>query len=74
VTNVRVVSVGSGEYTIKSNFFVYRTRSEHYQDSFVGERVDLLRDSDNALGFLVARRRITIDQTVILANNISTFF
>lgn len=74
VTNVRVGSAGDGEYEVKSNFFVYRTRSERYQDSFAGERTDLLRDADTELGFVVARRRVVIDQTIILANNISTFF
>jgi 3-phenylpropionate/cinnamic acid dioxygenase small subunit len=74
VANVRVRSVGDGEYDVKSNFFVYRTRSEHYQDSFAGERVDLLREATTELGFVVARRRVIIDQTIILANNISTFF
>jgi hypothetical protein len=36
--------------------------------------VDLLREATTELGFVVARRRVIIDQTIILANNISTFF
>lgn len=74
VSNVRVDTATEGVLEVKSNFFVYRTRSEHYQDTFAGERVDLLRQADTDLGFLVARRRVNIDQTIILANNISTFF
>jgi 3-phenylpropionate/cinnamic acid dioxygenase small subunit len=74
VTNVRVRPGDDGEYRVNSAFFVYRTRGEGYQDMFVGGREDVLRESDHPAGFRVAQRLILLDQTVVLANNISTFF
>jgi 3-phenylpropionate/cinnamic acid dioxygenase small subunit len=73
ITNVRIRLEPTGDLTVMSSFFVYRTRGERYQDTFVGCREDLLRDSP-PVGFSIARRTVLLDQTVVLANNISTFF
>jgi len=74
ISNVRAHSSGTDEYSVTSSFLVYRTRGETYQDLFVGTRQDVLRGADTEAGFTVARRTVLLDQTVVLANNISTFF
>ncbi|MEO3785754.1 3-phenylpropionate/cinnamic acid dioxygenase subunit beta [Actinocorallia sp. B10E7] len=57
---------------VKSVFLVYRNRLEREENVFAGSRTDLLRRSGDR--FLVARRTILLDQNVLLAKNISTFF
>lgn len=60
-------------YTAESGFLVYRNRLEHEADLYAGGRTDLLRRGmDGRLR--VARRTILLDQNVLLAKNISTFF
>ena len=53
---------------------VYRNRLERQTDIFVGARRDLLRRSDNAEGWMIARRFMILDQSMLLANNVSIFF
>jgi 3-phenylpropionate/cinnamic acid dioxygenase small subunit len=55
-----------------SNFIVYRSRAETEQDFYVGARQDLLRRDEGRLQ--IARRRIVLDQNVLLAKNVSIFF
>ena len=55
-----------------ANVVVYRSRGELEQDFFVGARRDVLRRTDR--GLRIARRRILLDQNVLLAKNISIFF
>ena len=55
-----------------SNFIMYRTRGEREEDFYVGSREDILRRTDN--GWLLAYRRIVLDQTVLSAKNVSNFF
>ena len=55
-----------------ANFMVYRSRSETEQDFYVGARQDVLRHVDGA--WKIARRKIILDQTVLLAKNVSIFF
>jgi 3-phenylpropionate/cinnamic acid dioxygenase small subunit len=57
---------------VYSNFIVYRSRSETEQDFYVGARRDLMRRVEGDLK--IASRRITLDQNVMLAMNISIFF
>lgn len=59
---------------VASAFLLYRNRSERQVDIFAGERRDVLRRANNGLGFKIARRTILIDQSIILANNLSVFF
>jgi 3-phenylpropionate/cinnamic acid dioxygenase small subunit len=78
ITNIEVEPVserepgtGEGELTVYSNFVVYRSRSESEQDWYVGARQDLLREDGG--GWKIARRKIVLDQTVLLAKNVSIF-
>ena len=75
VTNVRIQPGGAhGEYRVRCAFVVYRNRLERDVDLFVGEREDLLRAADNPYGYVIAGRRIVLDQSTVLAANLSVFF
>jgi 3-phenylpropionate/cinnamic acid dioxygenase small subunit len=56
----------------RSAFLVYRNRLEREENIFAGRRVDMLRCTNGRLQ--VARRVILLDQNVLRAKNISTFF
>jgi 3-phenylpropionate/cinnamic acid dioxygenase small subunit len=62
----------ASEIRVYSNFLVYRNRSETEQDFYVGCRQDVLRKVDGA--WKIARRTVILDQTVLLAKNVSIFF
>lgn len=64
----------SDEFEVRSYFHVYRSRLERQVDQFVGERTDLLRRADNALGWEIAQRIIVLDQATLMSNNLSVFF
>jgi 3-phenylpropionate/cinnamic acid dioxygenase small subunit len=73
VTNIEVEAGDkAAELTVYSNFLVYRTRAEAEQDLYVGARRDLLRSIDGA--WRIARRKLVLDQNVLLAKNVSVFF
>jgi len=72
VTNVRVLDVNGDEIDVGLNFQLYRTRLDSEEDSWIGRREDRLRRVDGA--FKLARRHIYLDQTVILAQNMSNLF
>lgn len=80
VTNVVVHRVDPSEHPgftaddleVRSAFLVYRNRLEHEENVFAGRRTDVLRRTDGRL--LVARRTILLDQSILHAKNISTFF
>ena len=80
VTNVAVRHVDPAQHEgfttddllVRSAFLVYRNRLEREQNLFAGQRTDLLRRGPD--GLRVARRQILLDQNVLLAKNISTFF
>jgi 3-phenylpropionate/cinnamic acid dioxygenase small subunit len=76
VTNVQIVeatpSVAEArEVTVRCRFLIYRNRVETETDILVGKREDLLRR--NGAGWLLARRKIILDQNVLLSKNL-TFF
>ncbi len=73
ITNIEI-ELGDAAPDLKaySNFLVYRSRSETEQDFYVGARQDLLRRVDG--GLKIARRRLILDQNVLLAKNVSIFF
>lgn len=75
ITNVEVRDRADEQsWTVYSNFLVYRTRSLTYQDMFAGARHDIIRRRSDASGQLeIASRRILLDQTVLLGNNLSVF-
>ncbi len=61
-----------GELKVYSNFIMYRTRAETEQDFYVGRREDVLRTVGG--DFKIAYRKVTLDQNVLLAKNVSNFF
>lgn len=75
VTNVEIELVpGEDGWNVHSAFLLNRTRSETYQDMFAGARHDLIRRRQDGSGDLeLASRRILLDQTVLLGNNLSVF-
>ena len=73
ITNIEVEPGDTpSELTVYSNFLVYRTRAESEQDLYVGARQDLLRRIDGA--WKIARRKLVLDQNVLLPKNVSVFF
>jgi 3-phenylpropionate/cinnamic acid dioxygenase small subunit len=72
VANVQVVSATADEVEVKSRFLIYRNRVETETDVLVGKREDLLRRVNG--GFRIARRKIVLDQSVLLAKNLTFFF
>jgi 3-phenylpropionate/cinnamic acid dioxygenase small subunit len=75
VTNVRIwPTATTGELAVSSYFHLYRSRLERQVDQFLGERNDVLRRADNPFGFEIAAREILLDQSTLLANNLSMFF
>jgi len=77
VSNVRLVEVtpsaeAPAEVLVKSRFLVYRNRVETETDILVGKREDLLRRADGK--WQIARRKIVLDQNVLLTKNLTFFF
>jgi 3-phenylpropionate/cinnamic acid dioxygenase small subunit len=77
VTNVEVVDAvpsvaAPTEVTVKCRFLVYRNRLQDETDFLIGKRRDLLRKVDG--DWKIARREIFLDQTVLLAKNLTVFF
>ena len=72
VTNVRILNIDGNEILTTCNFQLYRTRLNSEEDSWIGRREDLLRRVDGELK--LARRHIFLEQTVILAQNMSNLF
>jgi 3-phenylpropionate/cinnamic acid dioxygenase small subunit len=60
------------EVEVRSRFLVYRNRVETETDVLVGKREDLLRRLNGA--WRIARRKIVLDQSVLLAKNLTFFF
>ncbi len=60
------------ELDVSSRFLVYQNRVEYETYTFVGKRTDLIRKTSD--GWKIARREILLDQNVLLAKNLSTFF
>ena len=59
------------EVSVTSRFLIYRNRVETETDLLVGKREDLLRREDGR--WRIARRKVILDQSVLLAKNL-TFF
>jgi 3-phenylpropionate/cinnamic acid dioxygenase small subunit len=71
VSNIEVEEAGA-EPTVYSNFILYRNRLETEQDFFVGRRIDTVRRVDGA--WKISRRKIVLDQNVLLAKNLLGLF
>ena len=72
VSNVRITAVEGDEVTVECAFHLYRSRLNTESDSWIGRREDVLRRSGG--GFLLARRHIYLDQTLIRSTNMSVLF
>jgi 3-phenylpropionate/cinnamic acid dioxygenase small subunit len=76
VSNVQILDAvppgpAPSEVTVKCRFLVYRNRVETETDLLAGKREDRLRRLDGR--WRIARRRIVLDQSVLLVKNL-TFF
>jgi 3-phenylpropionate/cinnamic acid dioxygenase small subunit len=72
ITNVRILGASADDVTVASNFHLYRTRLDSEEDSWIGRREDTLRRVGRH--FRLARRHVFLEQTVILAQNMSSLF
>jgi 3-phenylpropionate/cinnamic acid dioxygenase small subunit len=77
VSNVRLLEVNPSiaepaEVTIRCRFLIYRNRVETETDILVGKREDVLRRADGQ--WQIARRKIVLDQNVLLTKNLTFFF
>lgn len=73
VTNVRVLAVRGDEVDVNSNFFTYVNHLRDEVLMFVGTREDVLR-RDSVTGWKIAKRKVLLDQNILLAKVLSTFF
>ena len=60
------------EVAVKCRFLIYRNRVETETDFLVGKREDVLRPVNGH--WKIARRKIVLDQSVLLAKNLTFFF
>ena len=77
VTNVQLLeatpsAADAREVTTKCRFLIYRNRVETETDLLVGKREDTLRRADG--GWQIARRKIILDQNVLMSKNLTFFF
>ena len=77
VSNIRVLEANPSwgepaELTVRCRFLVYRNRVETETDILVGKREDLLRRVGS--DWRIARRKILLDQNVLLSKNLTFFF
>jgi 3-phenylpropionate/cinnamic acid dioxygenase small subunit len=71
VSNIRLESVQLPEVNLSCRFIVYRNRVADETDFLVGRRKDRLRKVGD--GWQVVRRELLLDQSVLLAKNLSVF-
>jgi len=71
VANIRLESAELPEVDLSCRFVVYRNRVADETDFLVGRRKDRLRKT--ADGWRVVRRELLLDQSVLLAKNLSIF-
>jgi biphenyl 2,3-dioxygenase beta subunit len=72
VTNVRITQDRGDELDVETNFILYRTRLKSEETTWIGSRRDMLRRHEDS--FLIAKRLILLEQTVLLSQNLSNFF
>jgi 3-phenylpropionate/cinnamic acid dioxygenase small subunit len=71
VTNIRLDEVALPEVEVSCRFLVYRNRVADETDFLVGRRRDRLRKVGS--DWQVCRRTLLLDQSVLLAKNLSIF-
>jgi 3-phenylpropionate/cinnamic acid dioxygenase small subunit len=77
ISNIQLVEVNPSaadlaEVSVRCRFLVYRNRVETETDILVGKREDLLRRVGP--DWQIARRKILLDQNVLLSKNLTFFF
>ena len=77
LSNIQLVEVSPSaavpeEVSVRCRFLVYRNRVETETDILVGKREDRLRRAGPA--WQIARRKILLDQNVLLSKNLTFFF
>src|SRR5947208_3038535 len=77
LANIQLVEVNPSaaepaEVSVRCRFLVYRNRVETETDILVGKREDLLRRVEG--GWQITRRKILLDQNVLLSKNLTFFF
>jgi 3-phenylpropionate/cinnamic acid dioxygenase small subunit len=77
ISNVEILTMSPAgpspaEVGVKSRFLIYRNRVETETDLLVGKREDVLRRVNGH--WRIARRKIVLDQSVLLAKNLTFFF
>jgi 3-phenylpropionate/cinnamic acid dioxygenase small subunit len=77
ISNVRLLDVqpdaeNATEVTVGSCFLLYQNRVEYETSTFVGRRTDILRLTGDS--WKIARREIILDQNILLAKNLTSFF
>ena len=77
ISNIQLIEVNPSavdpaEVSVRCRFLVYRNRVETETDILVGKREDLLRRAGG--DWQIARRKIVLDQNVLLSKNLTFFF
>lgn len=76
VSNVQILDIrGEGlgsELDVRSRIFVYQNRVEYETYTFCGRRTDTLRLTED--GWKIAAREIILEQSVLQAKSLTTFF
>ncbi|HWB51313.1 MAG TPA: 3-phenylpropionate/cinnamic acid dioxygenase subunit beta [Stellaceae bacterium] len=76
VTNVQLLeatpAAAAATVTAKCRFLIYRNRVETETDLLVGKREDTLRRADD--GWQITRRKVILDQNVLMSKNLTFFF
>ena len=72
VSNVRLLQATPEDVQVKCRFLIYRNRQQDETDFFIGKREDTLRKVDGE--WKIARRKVILDQNVLLAKNLTVFF
>lgn len=71
VTNVEIDAATDDAIHARSNFIVYRNRLEREEFWLVGKREDVLMRDAGTLQ--LAKRKITLDQNVLLSKNLNVY-
>ncbi|MCW5686010.1 MAG: 3-phenylpropionate/cinnamic acid dioxygenase subunit beta [Pseudolabrys sp.] len=76
VTNLKILDVSpsfanANDVQVASKYIVNRNRTTETDDTLIGKRVDRLRLTDD--GWLIYKRTVYINQTVLRANSLSFF-
>ncbi len=74
VSNIKIKELDSDAYQIDCLFIVRRSRLDSQEDTFYGDRTDILRRADNPLGFQILSRNIRLDMSLIRSSNLNILF